>query len=92
MAARTNRITQNDKTRDKIKVSQIVNRLQNHIFGKVEMSPTQLKASEILLRKKLPDLAMVEHAGDVNHRYVVVGHPEAASTSEWQQQHAPTVQ
>jgi hypothetical protein len=47
------------RTRSKIQTSQLVNRLQDHIFGVAEISPTQMKAIEILLRKTLPDLTTV---------------------------------
>jgi hypothetical protein len=32
-------------------------------LAKLEMSATQIKATEILLRKSLPDLQAVEHTG-----------------------------
>jgi hypothetical protein len=41
----------------------LINRLQLHIFGKVEMSQTQVRAVEILLKKCLPDLESVEVTG-----------------------------
>lgn len=41
----------------------LVNRLENHALGKNELSATQIKAIEILLRKSLPDLQAVEHTG-----------------------------
>jgi hypothetical protein len=63
MAARTTRTKHNDKTREKIKVTQIVNRLQDFVLGestvghpKIELSAAQVKAAQILLAKKLPDL------------------------------------
>ena len=34
----------------------------------------------------------IEQTGDINHHYVVMTNPEAKSTEEWQQQHAPTIQ
>lgn len=41
----------------------LVKRLTDHVVGKTEMSQTQLKAAEILLKKSLPDLASVELSG-----------------------------
>lgn len=41
----------------------LVKRLTDHVVGKQEMSQTQLKAAEILLKKSLPDLAAVELSG-----------------------------
>lgn len=61
MAARINKLHQED-VRAKIQASQLVNVLQNHALGKSEadISPTRMKAIEILLRKTLPDLSAVE--------------------------------
>lgn len=50
--------------RRKIQASQLVNRLNNHVLGKVELSPTQVRAAEILLKKSIPDLSSVEHSTD----------------------------
>lgn len=59
MAARTTKIRHDENTRLKIKTSQLLNRLTNHAFGKVELQPTQVRAIEILLKKTMPDLAQV---------------------------------
>lgn len=53
-----------DDVRAKIQASQLVNRLQSHVDGKTELSPSQIKAAEILLRKSLPDLSAVTLATD----------------------------
>jgi hypothetical protein len=65
MAARL-RSRHQDEIREKIKTSQLVNRLTNCALGDVELTAQQLKAIEILLRKSLPDLSAVsiEGAGD----------------------------
>lgn len=57
MAARIRKVKHDDATREKIKTSQLVNRLTDHAFGKVELQPTQVRAIEILLKKTMPDLA-----------------------------------
>lgn len=49
--------------RDKIQATQLINRLENHALGEVELSQTQIKAIEILLKKSLPDLSSVELSG-----------------------------
>jgi len=64
MAARTTKIRHDEETRAKIKTSQLLNRLNNHVFANVEISQTQMKAIEILLRKTLPDLAAVQLSSD----------------------------
>ena len=54
-----------DDVRKKIQVSQLLNVLQNHALGISEdLSPTRMKAIEILLRKSMPDMASVTISGD----------------------------
>lgn len=63
MAARLRKL-HSDEVRAKIQASQLINVLQNHaLSGEGEMSPTRMKAIEILLRKSLPDLSSVELTG-----------------------------
>lgn len=64
MAPRINKIRHDDETRAKIQTSQLLNRLNDHVFTGVEVSATQMKAIEILLRKTLPDLSAVTVGGD----------------------------
>lgn len=64
MAARTTKIRHDENTRLKIKTSQLVNRLTEHVLGTVEMSASQVSAGLGLLRKTLPDLATTELVGD----------------------------
>lgn len=60
MAARL-RKTHQDEVRTKIQTSQLINRLTNHALGDGEdLSATQLRAIEILLKKSLPDLSQVD--------------------------------
>lgn len=59
MAARLNPRNQ-QSVREKIRASQLINRLQNHVDGKVEMGQTQVRAAEVLLRKCLPDLSAID--------------------------------
>jgi hypothetical protein len=59
-----NKLHQED-VRKKIQVSQLLNVLQNHALGVDEdLSPTRMKAIEILLRKSMPDMASVTISGD----------------------------
>jgi hypothetical protein len=44
-----------DMVKRKIQGSQLVNRLQNHALGKCEMSTSQVKAAEVLLKKIMSD-------------------------------------
>lgn len=63
MPARTRRPNHNDKSREKIKSSQLINALINHALGKNDMKTSQVRAAEILLRKTLPDLSNTELTG-----------------------------
>lgn len=55
-----------DEIRTKIQASQLINVLQNHALGVEanDLSPTRMKAIEILLKKSLPDLSSTEITGD----------------------------
>ena len=63
MAARLKAYHQ-DEIRAKIQASQLVNRLTGHALGEIELTPTQIKAIEILLRKSLADLSAITISGD----------------------------
>lgn len=67
-----------DAARAKIQTSQLINRLTDHVFDKVELSSTQVKGIEILLRKTLPDLQSVEGSLDVT----LIKHEEALKNLE----------
>ena len=45
-----------DVVRQKIRTSMLINRLQNHVLGRLDMTKTQIQAANILLRKTLPDM------------------------------------
>ncbi len=60
MAARTRKIRHDENTRLKIKAAALINRLSDHANGKVDLSSTQVRAIEVLLRKILPDLSDVK--------------------------------
>ncbi len=70
MAARIN-LRQMEQTREAIKTTQLVKRLQFYALGEndeagnvVEIDAGKLKAIEVLLRKSLPDLSSVTLTGD----------------------------
>jgi len=71
MAAReTKRI--DHKTREKIKSTLIVKRLQDHILAAEDiMSVSQVNAARVLLNKVLPDLKQIELSGEVGMPVVV---------------------
>jgi hypothetical protein len=68
--------------REKIRASQIINRLQKHFFGELELSPTQIRTAEILLRKCVPDLKQTDITATSTVRYVVEVPPQL-SEAEW---------
>lgn len=69
MAARL-RARHQDEVRAKIQASQLINRLTKHALGETEMTATQVKAAEILLKKSMPDLSQVAGAGeDGSHKF-----------------------
>ncbi len=62
--------------REKIRSSQLVNALENHVLGKdeegsqpTELSQTQVNAALGLLKKCVPDLKATEHSGEVEHKF-----------------------
>ncbi len=60
-AVKNNHSKHNQDTRDKIRTTQLIKRLEDHALGDIELTPTQIKAIEILLRKTLADLSSVAH-------------------------------
>ena len=74
--------------RKKIRTSMLVNRLEDHVDGKCDMSKTQVMAALGLLRKTLPDLATIEHRGSVAlGHYVISDTPQELSQDEWAKRH-----
>lgn len=59
MAARK-RLYHPDEVREKIRTSQLVNRLNDFVMGKINMAPHQVTAALGLIRKTMPDLANVD--------------------------------
>ncbi len=59
MAARKN-LTQLPQTRNKIRTTMLINRLQDFVFGKCTMTPSQVRTALAVLRKNLPDLKPVK--------------------------------
>ena len=59
------------KVRERIQTSMLLDRLGNHAVGSIEMTQSQIKAAEILLRKTIPDLKAIEHSGDPQNPVVV---------------------
>ena len=47
-----------------IQTRMLVNRLNDHVNGKVDLKPTQLEAIKVLLKKTAPDLSSVSVGQD----------------------------
>lgn len=62
MAARL-RLAQSEQVRSQIQTSQLINRLTDHAFGKIELSNSQVRSIEVLLRKSIPDLQAISLEG-----------------------------
>jgi hypothetical protein len=54
-----------ERTRAKIKTSQIINRLEKLVNGEIDMTSQQVTAAGILLKKTLPDLSAVTMDGKI---------------------------
>ena len=87
MAARKRRTWIDDKWRERIQAGVLVERLVKHALGQIEMTATQLRAAEILLKKTIPDLSAVEHSGELEHTTYVAQLPAPLTALEWQNQH-----
>lgn len=61
------------KVRDRIRVALLTKRLQDHALGKLEMTDSQRRATEILLKKTLPDLQSIDATvkGDAAHPLII---------------------
>lgn len=71
MAARKN-LSHDEETRRKIQTSQLINRLEDHVFKDAKLEQTQIKAIDILLKKSLPDLSAVQHSIDPDNNKLVI--------------------
>jgi hypothetical protein len=74
MAARKRKLKLTESWKDKIRVSMLLNRLDNHIFKNDEMTSTQLDAAKFLLNKVManpPTDTTVEHSGSIAFGWIV---------------------
>lgn len=75
MAARVNKVQLDAAHREKIRTSQLVNRLQMYALGEpdpqsgkpVELKSVQVKAIEVLLDRVMPRLSNVDGSMDLHH-------------------------
>jgi len=75
-----------EEHRVKIKNSNILNALVEHVEGKREMSATQVSAGLGLLKKVMPDLSAADNTTEVVHRFVARVPSKATDSETWQKQ------
>ena len=63
MAARK-QLNHDDRTRAKIRTSQLINRLEKHVLDDLELSASQVSAALGLIKKTCPDLAAIHNTHD----------------------------
>ena len=72
--ARTSKVILHEKWREKIRASMIINHLRNHILGRIDMKPTQIRAAEILLSRVMPVLQATDiTASDADGQPLSIG-------------------
>lgn len=62
MAARLHRLHQDD-IRRKIQASVIIDRLEKHVKGELELTATQISAAQTLLDRSVAKLSQIQHTG-----------------------------
>lgn len=64
MAARKNKPLHDDRTKERIRASQLLNRLTQFANGEIEMSAAQVQAARVVIGKIVPDMKAVEISGN----------------------------
>ncbi len=73
--------------RDKIAKSNIVNRFIKASLGEITVDSVQAGLLIAAVRKIVPDLAAVEHTGEVQQTYVAMMPSSVADLQEWRRLH-----
>src|SRR5262245_36077162 len=71
-----------EQVRAKIRGAYLIRRLQQHVAGKINLTMSQIRAADILLRKIIPDLSQTSVTGEMTHKYVVEV-PPLLTKDEW---------
>jgi|EndMetStandDraft_8_1072994.scaffolds.fasta_scaffold797283_1 hypothetical protein len=74
-------------TRERIRAGVIIDRFQKHFMGELELTSTQIRVGEILLRKVIPDLTHTDLSATLTRRYVVEV-PADLSDEAWEQKYS----
>lgn len=72
MAARVNKPNHEEKTKNLIRASQLLNRLNSFVNGECELTPAQVQAAKIIIGKEIPDLKAMEISGDAENPLGVI--------------------
>jgi len=72
MAARTNKVKHDEKTKKLIQASQLINRLISHANGDVDLTQSQINAAKIVIGKYIPDLKSIELTGSETNPVKIV--------------------
>jgi hypothetical protein len=63
LAARTNKPLHDPLTKERIRASQLLNRLTQFANGEIEHSAAQVQAAKVVIGKVVPDMRAVELTG-----------------------------
>ena len=83
MPARTRKVKLDQKHKDSIRASQLLNRLANHALKDVPMSNSQVNAADKALSYLRPKMAAIEHKGEIETQYIVRMPTPARDLAEW---------
>ena len=72
MAARINKPNHEEKTKNLIRASQLLNRLNAFVNGECELTPAQVQAAKIVIAKEIPDLKALELSGNPDQPVKIV--------------------
>ena len=75
-----------EQVRARIRATELINRLQSHIFDGLELSLSQVRAIDILLAKCVPNLTSTTVTADITHRYVAEL-PPMLTREEWERKY-----
>jgi hypothetical protein len=72
LAARINKPNHEEKTKNLIRASQLLNRLNSFANGECELSAAQVNAARIVIGKEIADLKAIEISGDSENPLTIV--------------------
>jgi len=82
-----NRKPHKQRSIDKIKNGNILDRLIKHFNGEIELSATQANIGLSLIKKYLPDMKLIEQTGEVTVRQTVINAQPDEDTESWQKKY-----